>query len=131
MLLVSSFCIDVGPGANGVLVDEVVCFIEDLDIGIIDATIGEILRTPTLDTTRTYQPTGKPQGGLKGLRKPKNPNPSRGVRMPGMSRDITLWGTGGNAETLVRPAGVGARSASFTPVRRDCALRPRLSSVRG
>jgi len=53
----------------------VVCLIKDLDIRIIDATTGEILRVLTLDTTRTYQPTGKPQGGPKGPRKPKNPNP--------------------------------------------------------
>ncbi len=53
----------------------VICLIKDLDIRIIDATTGEILRTLTLDTTRTYQPTGKPEGGPKGPRKPKHPNP--------------------------------------------------------
>ena len=53
----------------------VVCLIKDLEIRIIHATTGEILRTLTLDTTRTYQPTGKPEGGPKGPRKPKHPNP--------------------------------------------------------
>ena len=49
--------------------------IADLDIRIIHATTGEILRTLTLDTTRTYQPTGKPEGGPKGPQKRTNPNP--------------------------------------------------------
>jgi transposase InsO family protein len=53
----------------------VVCLIKDLNIRIIHATTGEILRTLTLDTTRTYQPTGKPEGGPKGPRKPRKPNP--------------------------------------------------------
>jgi len=53
----------------------VICLAKDLDIRIIDAVTGEILRTLTLDTTRTYQPTGKPEGGPKGPRKRTNPNP--------------------------------------------------------
>lgn len=53
----------------------VICLAKDLDIRIIDAATGEILRTLTLDTNRTYQPTGLPQGGPKGPRKPKHPNP--------------------------------------------------------
>ena len=53
----------------------VVRLIKDLDIRIIHATTGEILRKLTLDTTRTYQPTGKPEGGPKGPRKRTNPNP--------------------------------------------------------
>jgi hypothetical protein len=53
----------------------VVCLIKDLDIRIIDAATGEILRTLTLDTSRTYQPTGLPEGGPKGPRKRTNPNP--------------------------------------------------------
>jgi hypothetical protein len=53
----------------------VVCLIKDLDIGIIDTATGEILRTLTIDSTRTCQPTGKPQGGPTGPRKPNNPNP--------------------------------------------------------
>ena len=40
----------------------------------------------TLDTTRTYLPTGKPQGGPKGPRKPKNPNPHGGSDVRDVSR---------------------------------------------
>jgi hypothetical protein len=40
----------------------VICLAKDLDIGITD-------------TNRTYQPTGLQQGGPKGPRKPKHPNP--------------------------------------------------------
>ena len=36
--------------------------VQDLDITIIDATIGEILRELTLDPTRNCQPTGRPPG---------------------------------------------------------------------
>lgn len=53
----------------------VIALIKDLDIRIVHATTGEILRTLTLDTTRTYQPTGRPEGGPKGPRKRTNPNP--------------------------------------------------------
>jgi transposase InsO family protein len=53
----------------------IIMLIAELDIRIIHATTGEILRTLTLDTTRTYQPTGRPQGGPKGPRKTKHPNP--------------------------------------------------------
>lgn len=53
----------------------VIGLIKDLDIRIIHATTGVILRTLTLDTTRTDQPTGKPECGPKGPRKRTNPNP--------------------------------------------------------
>ena len=53
----------------------VICLVKDLHIRIIDAATGEVLRTLELDTTRTYQPTGRPHGGPKGPRKPKHPNP--------------------------------------------------------
>ena len=39
--------------------------IQDLDITIIDATTGEILRELVLDPTRDYQPTGRPPGPTK------------------------------------------------------------------
>jgi hypothetical protein len=52
----------------------VLVLVHDLDIRIINAATGEILRALTLDPTRDYQPTGKPIGGpsrpygpLKGL----------------------------------------------------------------
>ena len=36
--------------------------IDDLDIRIIDAATGELLRDLTLDPARDYQPTGRPPG---------------------------------------------------------------------
>ena len=50
----------------------IIMLIADLDIRVLDAATGEIIRTLTLDTTRTYQPTGRPVGAP---RKPRNPNP--------------------------------------------------------
>ena len=50
----------------------------DLEIRIIHAATGEIIRHLTLDTSRDYQPTGAPIGGSRrayGPRKTKNPNP--------------------------------------------------------
>jgi len=41
----------------------VLVLVHDLDIRVINAATGEILRALTLDTTRNYQPTGKPIGG--------------------------------------------------------------------
>jgi hypothetical protein len=35
---------------------------QDLDIRIIDAATGELLRELVLDTTKRYQPTGRPPG---------------------------------------------------------------------
>lgn len=46
--------------------------IHNLDIRIIHATTGELLRHLTLDPTRDYQPTGKPKNPP---RKHKHPNP--------------------------------------------------------
>jgi len=40
----------------------VIVLVQDLDIRIIDAATGELLRHLTLDPTRNYQPTGKPPG---------------------------------------------------------------------
>jgi hypothetical protein len=39
--------------------------IQDLHIRIINAATGELLRDLVLDTTRSYQPTGKPKGGSR------------------------------------------------------------------
>ena len=46
--------------------------IADLDIRIVHAATGEILRHLTLDPTRHYQPTGKPPGPPP---KPTQPEP--------------------------------------------------------
>ena len=40
----------------------VLVLVHDLDIHIIDAATGEVLRHLTLDPTRNYQPTGRPPG---------------------------------------------------------------------
>lgn len=53
----------------------VILLIADLDIRIIHATTGEIIRDLTLDPTRHYQGTGQPPGGPKGPRKTKRPEP--------------------------------------------------------
>ena len=39
----------------------VLLLIQDLHIRVIHAATGELLRDLTLDTTRNYQPTGKPR----------------------------------------------------------------------
>jgi len=69
------FHIGIGRHHNGT---PVIMLIHDLDIRIIHATTGEILRQLTLDTTRTYQPTGAKRGGPRrpyGPRKNKKPEP--------------------------------------------------------
>ena len=40
----------------------VIALVQDLDIRIIDATTGELIRELTLDTTKRYQSTGRPPG---------------------------------------------------------------------
>ena len=35
---------------------------QDLDIRVIDAATGELLRELVLDTSKRYQPTGRPPG---------------------------------------------------------------------
>jgi transposase InsO family protein len=40
----------------------VILLIEDLDVRVIDATTGELLRALTIDPTKPYQPTGRPPG---------------------------------------------------------------------
>jgi hypothetical protein len=36
--------------------------VQDLDIRVVDAATGELLRALTLDPSRSYQPTGRPPG---------------------------------------------------------------------
>ena len=45
--------------------------IDDLDVRVIDATSGEIIRTLTIDPTRRYHGTGAPPGPPR--TKPTNP----------------------------------------------------------
>ena len=52
----------------------VILLVDDLHVRVIDATTGELLRDLTIDTTRDYQPTGKPKGPTPP--KKKRPKPS-------------------------------------------------------
>jgi len=45
--------------------------VHDLEVTIINAATGELLRELTIDTSRDYQPTGRPKGPQKS-RKPPN-----------------------------------------------------------
>ena len=40
----------------------VILIVQDLDIRIVNAATGELLRELTLDPSRDYQPTGAPKG---------------------------------------------------------------------
>jgi transposase InsO family protein len=54
----------------------IILLVQDLDVRIIDAATGELLRQLTLDPTRNYQPTGRPPGPPPGTPRPrKNPEP--------------------------------------------------------
>jgi transposase InsO family protein len=54
----------------------IIMLIQDLDVRIIDAATGELLRELTLDPDRNYQPTGRPPGPTPGTpRKRKHPEP--------------------------------------------------------
>jgi transposase InsO family protein len=54
----------------------VLLLVQDLDIRVINAATGELLRELTLDPERNYQPTGRPPGPPPGTpRKRKNPEP--------------------------------------------------------
>jgi transposase InsO family protein len=59
----------------------IIMIIQDLDIRVVDAATGQLLRELTLDPTRDYQPTGRPPGPPKRT----TPNPSRGFRVIPMS----------------------------------------------
>jgi len=57
----------------------ILLLVQDLNVRIINAATGELLRQLTLDPDRIYQPTGKPPGPPPGTprppRKPENPKP--------------------------------------------------------
>jgi hypothetical protein len=65
-----------------------VLLIADLDIRVPDADTGELLRHLTLDPTRDYQPTGRPQDQPP---KPETPEPQSRVQEFPISREITSW----------------------------------------
>ena len=64
--------IGIGRPHNGT---RVLLLIDDLDIRIIHATTGQLIRTLTINPNRRYHGTGRPPGGPTGPRKTKNPNP--------------------------------------------------------
>jgi hypothetical protein len=53
----------------------ILMLIDDLDVRVIHAATGEIIRTLTIDPNRTYHGTGKPTGGPKGRRKTNRTGP--------------------------------------------------------
>jgi transposase InsO family protein len=61
----------------------ILMLIADMDIRVIHATTGELLRHLTLNPTRDYQPLGRPPG--RPARKPPQPDPNRGFGLSGMS----------------------------------------------
>ena len=65
----------------------VLALVQDLNIRIINAATGELLRELTLDPTQRYQPTRRPPGPPPN-NKPLNPQPQ--VQGFPMSRDITV-----------------------------------------
>jgi hypothetical protein len=52
----------------------VLLLVQDLDVRVIDAATGELLRELTLDPTRDYQPTGRPPGPTR-KKQQANPQP--------------------------------------------------------
>jgi hypothetical protein len=59
----------------------VIMIIRDLDIRIVNAATGELLRQLTLDPSRNYQPTGRPPGPTKATPR------KRKLNRPGESGD--------------------------------------------
>ena len=54
----------------------ILLLVQDLDIRVIDAATGELLRDLTLDPSRNYQPTGRPRRPKRATpRKRPNPEP--------------------------------------------------------
>jgi transposase InsO family protein len=53
----------------------VTLLIDHLEVRVIHAATGEIIRTLTIDPDRRYHGTGRPPGGPKGPRKPRQPGP--------------------------------------------------------
>ena len=53
----------------------ILMLIDDLDVRVIHAATGEIIRTLMIDPNRRYHGTGTPPGGPTGPRKTKPPNP--------------------------------------------------------
>jgi hypothetical protein len=52
----------------------VILLIHDLDIRVVNATTGELLRELILDPSRDYQPTGAPKGPTRKQQQAETPN---------------------------------------------------------
>ncbi|WP_239545221.1 DDE-type integrase/transposase/recombinase [Nocardioides nitrophenolicus] len=62
---------------------QVLKLVDGLHVRVINAATGELLRDLTMDTTRDYQPLGRPRGPKP--RKPRRPDPSSGSGLSGIS----------------------------------------------
>ena len=54
----------------------VILLVQDLQTRIINAATGELLRDPTLEPSRDYQPTGAPKGPSCKPRDEQTPGPA-------------------------------------------------------
>ncbi len=63
----------------------VILLIQDLEIRIVNAATGELLRELTLDPNRDYQPTGAPKGPARRPRNEQHPDLHSQVRVSPMS----------------------------------------------
>jgi len=62
----------------------VLLLVQDLDIRVVNAGTGELIRELVLNPDKNYQPTGRPSGWPK-----KTPRPLRGFAVSSISCDIT------------------------------------------
>jgi transposase InsO family protein len=53
----------------------VIMLIDHLDVRVVHAATGELIRALTINPERRYHGTGRPPGGPKGPRKPRQPGP--------------------------------------------------------
>ena len=68
---------------------------EHLDICVIHAATGELIRALTINPEHRWHGTGQPPGGPKGPQKSDEPNPNRGSVRPGCLA-TSQCGAGGN-----------------------------------
>jgi transposase InsO family protein len=52
----------------------IILLVDDLHVRVVDAATGELLRDLTIDTSRDYQPTGRPKGPTRPNKKRPEPN---------------------------------------------------------
>ena len=85
----------------------VIMLINDLDVRVIHATTGEIIRTLTIDPDRRYHGTGAPTGGPRrpdGTQNHERPNPKCRFGRPGCLATSHVWSWG---ESNPRPSAGG------------------------